>query len=73
MKDNQLIVYGIGGLFGLWVLYHTWPFILGGLALMGLWCLLQPGGNRGKRKGPLAAYRIVGPIVLTSRGKPISK
>ena len=41
MKDNQLIGYGLGGLFGLWVLYHTWPFILGGLALMGLWCLLH--------------------------------
>ena len=41
MKDNQLVVYGIGGLFGLWVLYHTWPFILGGLALTGLWCLLH--------------------------------
>ena len=45
MKDNQLIVYGLGGLFGLWVLYHTWPFILGGLALMGLWCLLHHHNN----------------------------
>ena len=45
MKNNQLLGYGIGGLFGLWVLYHTWPFILGGLALVGLWCLLNHHHN----------------------------
>jgi hypothetical protein len=45
MKDHKLLVYGIGGLFGLWVLAHTWPFILGGLALTGLWCLLNHHHN----------------------------
>jgi hypothetical protein len=52
MKDNQFLVYGVGGLFGLWVLYHTWPFIIGGLALAGLWCLLNHHHHDNNRRPP---------------------
>ena len=52
MKNHQLLGYGLGGLFGLWVLYHTWPFILGGLALTGLWCLLNHHHNDNNRRPP---------------------
>jgi hypothetical protein len=52
MKNPYLLIYGMGGLLGLWMLYHTWPFILGGLALIGLWHLLNHHHNDNNHRRP---------------------
>ena len=52
MKDIQPVVYGVGIVVGLVTLWLVWPFIVGGLALAGLWCLLTHHNNHNNRRPP---------------------
>jgi len=46
MKDPQrTIIYGAAGIFGAVLLYQTWQYLVGGLALVGLWYLCSQNNN----------------------------
>jgi len=52
MKDPHPVIYVGGAIFVAVLLYHTWPFIIGGLALAGLWCLLNHHNNDNNHRPP---------------------
>ena len=46
MKDHELIGYGITATCAALFLYYTWQYLVGALALYGLWYLCNQNNNR---------------------------
>ena len=45
MKDMQMAGYCVGACLAAILLYNTWQFIIGALALMGLWYAFNQNDN----------------------------
>ena len=49
MKNNQLIAYGIGAIILAIILQNTWQWIVGGLAIMGAFHVMNDINRNNRR------------------------